>query len=42
MFAEFNEPRFAPPPQLKLMVFAGMHGRPTGSGFYAGSTNPPS
>jgi 3-hydroxybutyryl-CoA dehydrogenase len=34
MFAEFKEPRFAPPPLLKRMVLAGWHGRKTGRGFY--------
>ena len=42
MFDEFKEPRFAPPPLLKRMVLAGMHGRKTGKGFYDWSTNPPS
>ncbi|MCS6884441.1 MAG: 3-hydroxybutyryl-CoA dehydrogenase [Acidobacteriota bacterium] len=34
MFEEFREQRFAPPPLLKRMVLAGMHGRKTGRGFY--------
>ncbi len=34
MFAEFKEPRFAPPPLLKRMVLAGWHGRKSGRGFY--------
>jgi len=34
MFAEFREPRFAPPPLLKRMVLAGYHGRKTKRGFY--------
>jgi 3-hydroxybutyryl-CoA dehydrogenase len=42
MFAEFKEPRFAPPPLLKRMVLAGRHGRKSGRGFYDWSTNPPS
>jgi 3-hydroxybutyryl-CoA dehydrogenase len=42
MFDEFKEPRFAPPPLLKRMVLAGLHGRKTGKGFYDWSTNPPS
>jgi 3-hydroxybutyryl-CoA dehydrogenase len=42
MFDEFKEPRFAPPPLLKRMVLAGMHGRKTARGFYDWSTNPPS
>jgi len=42
MFDEFKEPRFAPPPLLKRMVLAGLHGRKTGRGLYDWSTNPPS
>ncbi len=42
MFDEFKEPRFAPPPLLKRMVMAGLHGRKSGRGFYDWSTNPPS
>ena len=42
MFEEFKEPRFAPPPLLKRMVLAGLHGRKTGRGFYDWSTSPPS
>jgi 3-hydroxybutyryl-CoA dehydrogenase len=34
MFQEFREPRFAPPPLLKRMVFAGHLGRKSGRGFY--------
>jgi 3-hydroxybutyryl-CoA dehydrogenase len=34
MFAEFREPRFAPPPLLKRMVMAGHLGRKSGRGFY--------
>lgn len=34
MFEEFREQRFAPPPLLKRMVLAGMHGRKSGRGFY--------
>jgi 3-hydroxybutyryl-CoA dehydrogenase len=34
MFEEFREPRFAPPPLLKRMALAGMHGRKSGRGFY--------
>jgi 3-hydroxybutyryl-CoA dehydrogenase len=41
MFEEFREQRFAPPPLLKRMVLAGMHGRKTGRGFYDYSKEPP-
>ena len=34
MFDEFREKRFAPPPLLKRMVMAGLHGRKSGRGFY--------
>src|SRR2546423_13805599 len=34
MFDEFRERRFAPPPLLKRMVKAGLHGRKSGRGFY--------
>jgi len=34
MFDEFKEKRFAPPPLLKRMVQAGLHGRKSGRGFY--------
>jgi 3-hydroxybutyryl-CoA dehydrogenase len=34
MFDEFREKRFAPPPLLKRMVQAGLHGRKSGKGFY--------
>src|SRR5437667_5656096 len=34
MFDEFKEQRFAPPPLLKRMVMAGLHGRKSGRGFY--------
>jgi 3-hydroxybutyryl-CoA dehydrogenase len=34
MFDEFKEKRFAPPPLLKRMVLAGLHGRKGGRGFY--------
>jgi 3-hydroxybutyryl-CoA dehydrogenase len=42
MFDEFRETRFAPPPLLKRMVQAGLHGRKTGKGFYDYSQDPPS
>ena len=41
MFDEFREKRFAPPPLLKRMVQAGMHGRKSGKGFYDYSQEPP-
>jgi len=34
MFDEFKDPMFAPPPLLKRMVLAGMHGKKSGKGFY--------
>jgi len=34
MFDEYREKRFAPPPLLKRMHLAGLHGRKTGRGFY--------
>jgi 3-hydroxybutyryl-CoA dehydrogenase len=41
MFDEFREKRFAPPPLLKRMVQAGLHGKKTGRGFYDYSSEPP-
>lgn len=41
MFDEFREKRFAPPPLLKRMVQAGLHGRKAGKGFYDYSQDPP-
>ena len=41
MFDEFREKRFAPPPLLKRMVQAGLHGRKSGKGFYDYSAEPP-
>jgi len=41
MFEEFREKRFAPPPLLKRMVQAGMHGKKSGKGFYDYSKEPP-
>ena len=41
MSDEFREARFAPPPLLRRMVTAGLHGRKSGRGFYDYSTNPP-
>jgi 3-hydroxybutyryl-CoA dehydrogenase len=34
MFDEFKLPQYAPPPLLKRMVAAGLHGRKSGRGFY--------
>jgi len=34
IFDGFKEKRFAPPPLLKRMVMAGLHGRKSGRGFY--------
>lgn len=41
MFQEYREPRYAPPPLLRRMMIAGLHGRKTGRGFYDYSTTPP-
>ena len=41
MFEEFREKRFAPPPLLKRMVQAGLHGRKSGRGFYDYAKEPP-
>lgn len=41
MFDEFHEKRFAPPPLLRRMVQAGLHGRKAGRGFYDYSLDPP-
>jgi len=41
MFDEFREKRFAPPPLLKRMVQAGMHGKKSGKGFYDYAKEPP-
>jgi 3-hydroxybutyryl-CoA dehydrogenase len=41
MFDDFRERRFAPPPLLKRMVQAGLHGRKSGKGFYDYSLVPP-
>ena len=41
MFKEYREARYAPPPLLKRMVLAGMHGKKSGKGFYDYSSNPP-
>lgn len=34
MFDEYREPRYAPPPLLRQMATAGLHGRKSGRGFY--------
>jgi 3-hydroxybutyryl-CoA dehydrogenase len=41
MFDEYREPRFAPPPLLRRMVTAGLHGRKSGRGFYDYASAPP-
>jgi 3-hydroxybutyryl-CoA dehydrogenase len=41
MFREYGEARFAPPPLLRRMVTAGLHGRKTGRGFYDYTSDPP-
>jgi 3-hydroxybutyryl-CoA dehydrogenase len=41
MFAEYREPRYAPPPLLRRMVTAGLHGRKSGRGFYDYASDPP-
>lgn len=41
MFAEYKEQKYAPPPLLKRMVLAGMHGKKSGKGFYDYAATPP-
>ncbi len=41
MFDEYREPRYAPPPLLRRMVVAGLHGRKSGKGFYDYASDPP-
>src|SRR5205809_3140213 len=41
MFAEYKQQHYAPPPLLKRMVLAGMHGKKSGKGFYDYSATPP-
>jgi 3-hydroxybutyryl-CoA dehydrogenase len=41
MYAEYRERRYAPPPLLRRMVLAGMHGRKSGRGFYDYAEDPP-
>jgi 3-hydroxybutyryl-CoA dehydrogenase len=41
MFEEYREQRYAPPPLLRRMVVAGLHGRKGGKGFYDYASDPP-
>ena len=41
MFEEYREPHYAPPPLLRRMVAAGLHGRKSGRGFYDYGFDPP-
>ena len=41
MFDEYRETRYAPPPLLRRMVLAGLHGRKAGRGFYDYAATPP-
>jgi len=41
MFTEYRDAKYAPPPLLKRMVLAGMHGKKSGKGFYDYSVTPP-
>src|SRR5881398_1482752 len=41
MFAEYQQPHYAPPPLLRRMVLAGLTGRKSGKGFYDYSADPP-
>lgn len=41
MFEEYRESRYAPPPLLRRMVVAGLHGRKSGKGFYDYASDPP-
>jgi 3-hydroxybutyryl-CoA dehydrogenase len=41
MFEEYRETRYAPPPLLRRMVVAGLHGRKSGRGFYDYAFDPP-
>ena len=41
MFEEYRETRYAPPPLLRRMVVAGLHGRKSGRGFYDYASDPP-
>jgi 3-hydroxybutyryl-CoA dehydrogenase len=41
LYEEFKRSEYAPPPLLKRMVQAGLHGRKTGKGFYDYGQEPP-
>ncbi|HEU5042020.1 MAG TPA: 3-hydroxybutyryl-CoA dehydrogenase [Gemmatimonadales bacterium] len=41
MFEEYREARYAPPPLLRRMAIAGLHGRKSGKGFYDYASDPP-
>jgi 3-hydroxybutyryl-CoA dehydrogenase len=41
MYEEYREGRYAPPPLLRRMVAAGLHGRKSGKGFYDYASDPP-
>ncbi len=41
MFNEYREARYAPPPLLKRMMLAGLHGKKAGKGFYDYGADPP-
>ncbi|MDZ7266898.1 MAG: 3-hydroxybutyryl-CoA dehydrogenase [candidate division KSB1 bacterium] len=41
MFEEYHDAKYAPPPLLRKMVLAGLHGRKTGRGFYDYSGSQP-
>ncbi len=41
MFEEFHEAKYAPPPLLRKMVLAGLHGKKNGRGFYDYSGDKP-
>ncbi|HYC32649.1 MAG TPA: 3-hydroxyacyl-CoA dehydrogenase family protein, partial [Gemmatimonadales bacterium] len=41
MFDEYRETRYAPPPLLRRMVAAGLHGRKSRRGFYDYASDPP-
>jgi 3-hydroxybutyryl-CoA dehydrogenase len=41
MYEEYREARYAPPPLLRRMVTAGLHGRKSGRGFYDYASDPP-